>query len=164
MVSFVCIAGAEEADKKAALVESSATLTELSKLPGTVSKDADKLASKASSAMITGKAETEAALAKATAQAEEVFAKSKDEGRAMLANAQSGLEAAQVSPASLQSSARQSIRATTHFSLFLLQAHMVAGGRDIVHRGEEIAQEAKRELGVAQKEVEKVEKKKGWFN
>ena len=42
---------------------------------------------------------------------------------------------------------------------------MIAGGRDILDRGEEIAKEAKRELGLAQKEVEKVEvKKKGWFN
>jgi predicted mannosyl-3-phosphoglycerate phosphatase (HAD superfamily) len=94
-------AGADDAAEKAKLVESSATLTELSKLPGTISKDADKVAAKASSAMITGKAETEAALAKATAQAEAVFAKSKDEGRAMLANAQSGLEAAQVSHISM---------------------------------------------------------------
>ena len=80
-------------------------MTELSKLPETISKDADKLASNASSAMIKGKAETEHALAQATAQAEAVFAKTKDEGRHMVANAQSGLDAAQVSPSSVQSRA-----------------------------------------------------------
>ena len=55
------------------------------------------MAANASSAMIKGKAETEAALAKATAQAEDAFSKTKDEGRVMVANVQSGLDAAQVS-------------------------------------------------------------------
>lgn len=130
--------GHEEAEAKAALVNSSATLTELKKLPSSLSTDAEKLASSASSTLLDTKAATEAALAQATAQAEAAFSKTKDEGVSMLQDVQSGLDAA--------------------------KAHVVAGGKDALRRGEEVVEEGKRELGVGKQEVEKVvEKKKGWL-
>jgi len=44
------------------------------------------------------------------------------------------------------------------------KAHVVAGGKDALRRGEEVVEEGKRELGVGKQEVEKVvEKKKGWL-